>query len=143
MGKIVRLVIPEPIKHNGRERFVNGWSTAGVGQWLLNKKLGEHFTSLSEVASTVYGRDCEGNRQLVKNNLAALRRWLADHNEFLLVQYGHMRRVTAVKVCNPAEEGDRFLAMGHLHLLEARGEITEAERDRWAAMLFVPPQIGA
>ncbi len=138
MNKVVKLVIPEPISHNGRERFVSGWTTAGVGHWLCNKNGVKDLISLSDVASTAYGRDSSANRELVRNNLSALRRWLAERGEFLLVSYGHLRRITAIKVCNAADENDRQMAAEQLIRLEARCEITEAERIRWEEMLSLP-----
>lgn len=138
MSDVVRLEIPEPITHKNRQVFLSGWSTSGIGNWLISKKLGERHTTLSEVAITAYLRDNEGNRQKVRNNIATLRRWLSDREEFLLVAYGYARKVTALKVCNPANESDRQMAAEQLIRLEARCEITEAERQRWESMLYLP-----
>lgn len=142
MSEVVRLEIPEPIAHKKRQVFLNGWSTAGIGNWLIAKKLGERHTPLSEIATTAYLRDTVSNRQKVRNNVSALRRWLSDRDEFLLVTYGCSHKISKLKVCDPSNEADRQMATEQLSRLEARCEITQAERQKWEAMLYLPPAAG-
>jgi hypothetical protein len=133
-----RKSVPEPVRHNGRERFVGGWSTAGCAKWLTAKKLGEPV-GLGEIASTFYGRDSSTYRQLVKNNTSPLRRTLHDMDEFLLVFYGYRGRLESMKVCNFADENDRNAAAAQLTKLETTGEVTMAEAERWRNMLYLEP----
>lgn len=128
---------PEPIEYNGRERYL-GWNTAAVGNWLIKKKLGPHFASTSEIAGTFYPRDGEGSRAKVRRNTSPLRRWLADRNEFLLVRYTKTGMISELKVCNPADEYDRRMAMEQLLKLVDKEEITHSERTRWEQLLFLP-----
>jgi hypothetical protein len=123
----------------GRPRFVGGWSTAGVAQWLLDKKFDSDgkYTSISAVAVTGYGRDSPTNRHKVRRNLRPLRSWLADRTEFLLQQHGHHNTTIGLKVYNPGNENDRVAAHEQLARLEARGEVTIAEAERWHQMLFL------
>lgn len=140
MSEVVRLEIPEPITHKKRVVFLGGWTTAGIGTWLIEKKLGDRHTPLSQIATTAYHRDNDGNQQKVRSNVSALRRWLSDRDEFLLVTYTY-RKITALKVCDPSNESDRQMAVEQLSRLEARCEITETERQRWEAMLYLPKSV--
>jgi hypothetical protein len=144
MNDIVKLkVVPAPVPINGRrERFVSGWSTAGVANWLVSRKVKHGFIGLSEVASVAYGRDSAANRQSVKRNIGSLRRYMATHDEFLLVRYGDRHRVEALKVCNFADLMDRQIAEEQLISLEAKGEVTLTEAERWRTMLFLPTSGG-
>jgi len=138
MNKVVKLrPAPEPVEYKGRKRYI-GWSTAAVGESLIKKKLGPHYTSTGEIARDFYCRDADGLRAKVRRNVSTLRRWLADRNEFLLVQFTSARMIAALKVCNPADENDRLAAVQRLLNLEAREEITHAERVRWEDLLFLP-----
>lgn len=144
MNKVVKLEISEPIAHKNRVVFLGGWSTASIGTWLITKKLADRYTSMAEVAATAYHRDNQGNQQKARNNVSALRRWLSDRGEFLLVKYGYMRKVTELKVCDPSNENDRQVASEQLARLEAICEITEAERRKWESMLYLSrPYVGA
>ena len=141
MNDIVKLkAVPEPIPYKSRERFICGWNTAAVAKWLINKKVENQFTGLSEVASSAYGRDSAANRQSVKRNISSLRRYMATTNEFLLVRYGFQRRVEAIKACDFADVNDRQIAEEQLATLEARGEVTLFEADRWRRMLYLPKE---
>jgi hypothetical protein len=137
MTEVIKLTIPEPISHDGKERFLSGWSTAGVGQWLINRKLGR-AEEISTVAVLAYGRDSQAHRESVRRNVSSLRRWLATRNEFLLAVRGHAGRTVALKVCDPSNIDDRQMAQEQLIRLEARSEITETERQRWEQMLSLP-----
>lgn len=123
--------VQEPIMHNGKERLAGGWSTAAVGAWLISKKPKAAFVGLGEIAAFAYGRESPANRQSVKNNIASLRRWLADKDEFLLPERGYRRRTQGLKVCNFANDEDRALAQEALAVLVERGEVSFAEATRW------------
>jgi hypothetical protein len=141
MSDIVKLKeIPEPVTVRGRERLVSGWNTAAVVRWLINKKSSTGFIGLSAVAICGYARDSASNRQSVKRNIASLRRYMANTSEFLLVKYGDHRRVEAIKACDFANDTDRQIATEQLVLLEARGEVTRTEAERWRKMLFLPAE---
>jgi hypothetical protein len=148
-GKITRIrAIPEPIEYRGKERLPAGWSTAAVGQWLIRKlgkseTLGDRYTSLSEIATFAYQRDNESNRDTVRRRSTILRKWLAARDHFLLIEYGGTpRRIMGMKICNPSSESDRQAAARKLFDLEAREEITHAERVRWEQLLYLPSEGG-
>ena len=139
MNDVIKLKkVPEPIPYRSGERFIGGWNTAAVAKWLINKKFEKQFTGLSAVASSAYGRDSAANRQSVKRNIGSLRRYMATHDEFLIVRYGHRHRVEAIKVCDSSEVEDRQVAEEQLITLEAKGEVTFAEAKRWRKMLYLP-----
>jgi hypothetical protein len=138
MSEVIKLKkVPEPVMHNGRAKLAGGWSTAGVGAWLISKQI-DDMIALGEVAVFGYGRDSASNRQGVKSNIAALRRWLADRGEFLILQQGYRQRVEGLKVCNFADENDRHAAESQLRRLVERGEVTMAEAARWEKQLYLP-----
>ncbi len=127
MSEIVSLKIPIPVVHNGRARFIEGWTTSGIFHELLTKKLGENFTSISELATMGYLRDSPGNREKAKNNIPVLRRYAADRDELLLTSKDTLRRISGIKIANFADERDRQMATELLLKLEATGEFTGAE----------------
>ena len=142
MNKVARLrKIPEPVLHNGRQRLVGGWNTAAVCELLIEKKLSDAWLSISDIARFAYGHDTQKNRATARNNVRIIRRYLADHREFLIVRFGYRNKIESLKVCNPSEPTDREVAADQLERLVERCEIDEAERDRWAQMLYLSPPI--
>jgi hypothetical protein len=140
MSDIVSLKIPEPTKRNGRDYFLGGWSTGGIFNWLLAKKLGEP-TDIGEMAVAGYSRNNPGNRSKACDRIPALRRYAADRDEFLLTFKDSMRRIAAVKIANPTDERDCQMAREQILRLAATGEIAEAERLRWEQRFLLPSSL--
>lgn len=141
MADIVKIKeVPEPIFHHGKPRFI-GWSTPGVAQQLIAKKLGEKSETVEELAAMGCGRNSPANCRKAKGNIPALRTYLREHGEFLLTYHGHGNRLLSVKVCNFTDHNDLLVAQQILTRLIARGEITGAEADRWQEKLHLMPFI--
>lgn len=137
-NKVTRIrAIPEPVEYRGRQRLLNGWNTGAVCTYLLERKYGEQYISISELAVFVHARDSETNRNKVRKNVRIARRWLDARDEFLISLHGVNRRTTALKVANLANEQEMRLAREMFHHLVARGEILTEDIKRWEARLFL------